>query len=181
MALKTEARSKLLQRQTFPGGVDNTTLTGNVTLSRKSAQRQRIDPAGNRNVTLYDVDGNDDDGDWFEFTNRADAAETITVLNAAAATICALPRGGWARVSVQSGAWAVESADVVLAEATGTGAGQNVAHGLGIVPGAVQISITELPDAAAETGFDVAEGTHTATNVVVTVTTTVKFVARVRV
>jgi hypothetical protein len=60
-------------------------------------------------------------------------------------------------------------------EQTGTGSSQNVAHGLGVTPTHVLVSVTELPDAAAETGFDVAEGTHTSTNVVVTVTNTVKF------
>ena len=63
----------------------------------------------------------------------------------------------------------------VSSEQTGTGSSQNVAHGLGIVPNKVIIAVTELPDAAAETGFDVAEGAHDATNVVVTVTNTVKF------
>lgn len=63
----------------------------------------------------------------------------------------------------------------VSSEQTGTGSSQNVAHGLGVTPSKVLIAVTELPDAAAETGFDVAEGTHDATNVVVTVTNTVKF------
>jgi hypothetical protein len=63
----------------------------------------------------------------------------------------------------------------VSAETTGTGSAQNVAHGLGVIPNKVIIAVTELPDAAAETGFDVAEGSHTSTNVVLTVTNTVKF------
>lgn len=58
------------------------------------------------------------------------------------------------------------------AEQTGTGSAQNVAHGLGVVPRFVLIGVTEDPGG---TGFDVAEGTHTATNVVVTVTSGVKF------
>jgi hypothetical protein len=61
------------------------------------------------------------------------------------------------------------------AEQTGTGSSQNVAHGLGVTPTHVMVVPTELPDAAAETGFDIAEGAHTSTNVVVTVTNTVKF------
>ncbi len=63
----------------------------------------------------------------------------------------------------------------VSTEQTGNGSAQNVAHGLGVVPSKVLITITELPDAAAETGFDIAEGAHDATNVVVTVTNTVKY------
>lgn len=57
-------------------------------------------------------------------------------------------------------------------EQTGTGGAQNVAHGLGSTPGLVWITVTEDP---AGTGFDIAEGTHDATNIVVTVTTGVKF------
>lgn len=60
-------------------------------------------------------------------------------------------------------------------EQTGNGSEQSVAHGLGVAPDTVLISVTELPDAAAETGFDVAEGTHTSTNVLATVTNTVKY------
>lgn len=60
-------------------------------------------------------------------------------------------------------------------EQTGSGSSQNVAHGLGATPAGVIIAVTELPDAAAETGFDVAEGAHDGTNVVVTVTNTVKY------
>lgn len=58
------------------------------------------------------------------------------------------------------------------AEQTGTGASQDVAHGLGAVPTGVVIAVTEDP---AGTGFDVAEGTHDATNVKATVTSGVKF------
>jgi hypothetical protein len=97
----------------------------------------------------------------------------------------------WLAKAVQDGAFAATStiralfADKFLpfakanafvsTEQTGTGSSQNVAHGLTGTPAAVLISVTELPDAAAETGFDVAEGAHDGTNVVVTVTSGVKF------
>ena len=56
----------------------------------------------------------------------------------------------------------------VSAETTATGSAQNVAHGLGVAPSKVLVSFTELPaDLAA--GADIAEGTHTTTNVVLTV------------
>jgi hypothetical protein len=62
----------------------------------------------------------------------------------------------------------------ISSETTGTGSAQNVAHGLGVIPSAVLVSFTELPaDLAA--GADIAEGTHTTTNVVLTVTSGVKF------
>ncbi|MBS7623882.1 hypothetical protein KEJ39_09485 [Candidatus Bathyarchaeota archaeon] len=55
----------------------------------------------------------------------------------------------------------------VSAEQTGTGSAQNIAHGLGVVPRLVFVSITESPETYA--ALDVAEGTRTNTNVVVTV------------
>jgi hypothetical protein len=62
----------------------------------------------------------------------------------------------------------------ISTEQTGTGSAQNVAHGLGVIPSAVLVSFTELPaDLAA--GADIAEGTHTTTNIVLTVTSGVKF------
>lgn len=59
-------------------------------------------------------------------------------------------------------------------EETGTGAPQNIAHGLGVVPSAVFVTPTDL--APATTGeYTVVEGAHDAANVVLTVTTSKKF------
>lgn len=63
----------------------------------------------------------------------------------------------------------------VSAETTGTGSAQNVAHGLGVVPRYILVSPTEHPGTPDTGAFDVAEGTHTSTNVVLTVTANVKF------
>ena len=60
------------------------------------------------------------------------------------------------------------------AEQTGTGSAQNVAHGLGVAPSKVLIVPTELA-AGLAAGYDAAGGTHTTTNVVVTVTSGAKF------
>jgi len=62
----------------------------------------------------------------------------------------------------------------ISTEQTGTGSAQNVAHGLGVTPTVVLVSFTELP-AALAAGADIAEGTHTSTNVVLTVTSGLKF------
>lgn len=62
----------------------------------------------------------------------------------------------------------------VSAESTGTGSAQNVAHTLGVAPTHVLIAPTDLT-AATVGQYVVTEGTHTATNVVVTVTTGKKF------
>lgn len=62
------------------------------------------------------------------------------------------------------------------AEQTGTGASQNVAHTLGKVPAFVDIRLSEIDGNA----NDVALGAHTTANVVVTVTSGVKFFASAR-
>lgn len=62
----------------------------------------------------------------------------------------------------------------VSAEQTGTGANQNVAHGLGEVPAFVFITYTDLTPATAGS-VNVTYGTHTSTNVVVNVTSGKKF------
>lgn len=61
------------------------------------------------------------------------------------------------------------------AEVTGNAGAQSTAHGFGSIPWRVWVSVSELPDAAAETGFDVTVGAATATNCVVTMTNTVKY------
>lgn len=63
----------------------------------------------------------------------------------------------------------------VSAETTATGAAQNVAHGLGVAPTKVFVALTEHPGTPDTGAFDVAEGSHDATNVVLTVTINTKF------
>lgn len=55
---------------------------------------------------------------------------------------------------------------------TGTGSAQNVAHGLGVTPSLVVVVPYDLTGGA----YVVTEGTHTSTNVVVTVTNGEKFI-----
>jgi len=62
----------------------------------------------------------------------------------------------------------------VSAEQTGTGSAQNVAHGLGFVPSRVFVTYTDLTPATAGS-VNVTYGSHTSTNVVVTVTASKKF------
>jgi hypothetical protein len=69
---------------------------------------------------------------------------------------------------------ATAGAVFVSAEQTGTGSAQNVAHGLGVIPRFVVIVPTDLTPATTGS-YVVTEGTHTTTNVVVTVTTSKKF------
>lgn len=59
-------------------------------------------------------------------------------------------------------------------EQTGTGSAQNVAHGFGAAPTVAVAVFSEL-DAGLAGGADIAYGTHDATNVVVTVTSGLKF------
>lgn len=83
-----------------PRKVNVETLAGNKTLVTGDAMFQKLDPAGARDVTLP-TDG------AFLITNAADAAENITVKNAAAATIVTLNQNesAWV-VSDGAGTWA---------------------------------------------------------------------------
>jgi hypothetical protein len=73
----------------------------------------------------------------------------------------------WARIAQSPKFW-------TSAETTGTGSAQNVAHTLGVAPSFVLVSPTELAaDLAA--GYDCAEGSHTSSNIVLTVTSGAKF------
>ena len=59
-------------------------------------------------------------------------------------------------------------------EQTATGEAQTIAHGLGAVPSKVLVAITG--DARAAWGtITITQGTHTATNVIVTVTADIKY------
>lgn len=62
----------------------------------------------------------------------------------------------------------------ISSEQTGTGSSQNVAHGLGVVPTRVLVTYTDLTPATAGS-VNVTYGSHTSTNVVVTVTSGKKF------
>lgn len=66
----------------------------------------------------------------------------------------------------------------VSAQQTATGAAQNVAHGLAVVPAAVLVVPVAGHDGAGGAGVEmpvITEGAHTSTNVVVTVTAGAKF------
>jgi hypothetical protein len=63
----------------------------------------------------------------------------------------------------------------VSAEQTATGNAQSVAHGLGKVPALVFVIPTSHPGTPDTGAFDIAEGTHTFENVVLTVTADVTF------
>jgi hypothetical protein len=60
----------------------------------------------------------------------------------------------------------------VSAETAATGSAQNIAHGLTGTPSKVFVTLTEF---GGSTACDVALGTHTSTNCVVTITAGVKF------
>ena len=62
----------------------------------------------------------------------------------------------------------------VSAEQTGTGSAQNIAHGLGVVPALVMVAPTDTAPATVGV-YTVTEGTHDATNVIVTCTSGKKY------
>lgn len=56
---------------------------------------------------------------------------------------------------------------------TGTGSAQSIAHGLGVTPSLVYVSIYNTNGVSLP--FAITEGSHTSTNIIVTVTTNVQF------
>jgi len=62
----------------------------------------------------------------------------------------------------------------ISAEQTGTGGVQSIAHGLGVVPARVLVSPSDTSPATVGL-FTATEGTHDATNVIVTVTSGKKY------
>lgn len=72
---------------------------------------------------------------------------------------------------------ALEKGWFVSAEQTGNGSAQNVAHTLGVVPSKVVVIPTDLTPATVGQ-YSAVQGTHTATNCVVTVTNGKKYVVQ---
>lgn len=90
-------------------------------------------------------------------------------------TAAKLATGAVTTAKVAAGAVTkAKTAMFISAEQTGTGAPQNVAHGLGVVPSAVFTAPTDTAPATAG-AYTVAEGAHDSTNVVLTVTSGKKF------
>jgi hypothetical protein len=82
--------------------VASRTLSGNITLTNQSRNVQCIDPGGaGRDVTLPALE----EGLFFLVVNKADAAETITVKDAAAATVVSLAQNTSGLVWCDGAAW----------------------------------------------------------------------------
>lgn len=79
--------------------------------------------------------------------------------------------GAWV-TALSGGRAARVTAPFKSTEQTGNGSPQNVAHGLGVTPSVVMIIPSNLTGGA----YVVTEGTHTTTNVVVTVTSGEKYI-----
>lgn len=85
------------------GGFRSATLSGADTLTTASQHVQILDPGGaGRNVTLP----TGTTGMWFFIVNMADAAETLTVKDAGAATVIAVPQNKAALVVHNGTTWA---------------------------------------------------------------------------
>jgi len=102
----------------------------------------------------------------------ADNVVTTAKINALAVTTAKINALAVTTAKIAANAVSVAKMQVFKsAELTGTGAAQNAAHGLGVIPGLVMIFPTNLSGGV----YVLVEGTHTITNVVVTVTSGEKF------
>lgn len=109
---------------------------------------------------------------------REGSAGAISAADLATDSVAAAEIAAGAVGSAELASLAVTKAKALVffsSEQTGTGSAQNVAHGLGATPAGVLVVPTEHPGTPDTGAFDIAEGTHTSTNVVVTVTANVKF------
>lgn len=108
---------------------------------------------------------------WWDDTNKCATSTAAGNMRIGRAVASALTGGATVRVMLDE---AGVPRFFVSSEKTGTGSSQNVAHGLGVTPSFVLIAPTDLtPETVGS--YAVTEGTHTSTNVVVTVTASKKF------
>lgn len=88
----------------MPGGVRIETLTGAETWTLKNSQWNFLDPGGSgRTITLPEEETND--GLWYMIINTADAAETLTINNDAAAAVITIGQNEGAIVACNGTAW----------------------------------------------------------------------------
>lgn len=125
------------------------------------------DPA--RDITLRDIAVSSASADGFYTPGQK------SIVLAEAGDFAVLKRGAthWTVLAYRTQAADIGSARLKFfksTEQTGTGSSQNVAHGLGVTPGLVFVMVTD-----AGSTYVLTEGTHDATNVVVTVTSGKKF------
>lgn len=99
----TEGRRPFRYQAVFTGAFSGlVTLTGNVTLTRKSAQWLKLDPGGGaRDVTLPTAE----DGLFFWIVNAADAAENLVIKNAAGSTIATVNQNEEAVILCDASGW----------------------------------------------------------------------------
>lgn len=110
--------------------------------------------------------------------DAATTGDAVGVARAISSTVIQITRmaaGAVSGASLAAGTvTAAKAAIFFSSEQTGTGSAQNIAHGLGATPTGVIVWPTDLSPATVGQ-YVVTEGTHTSTNVVVTVTTSKKF------
>ena len=152
------------------------TLSGNRTWSHQSdGQFGALDPNGSNRTITMEAEAVAADG-VFVFRNDGTSGNLLIVDDAAGAIATVRP-GEHSTILCTGGQWTELNRSLKIwtsSETTGTGSAQNVAHTLGVVPRFVLVSPTELAaDLAA--GYDCAEGSHTSSNIVLTVTSGAKF------
>jgi hypothetical protein len=148
-------------------GVNIETISAARTMDAYGATVQILNGgASNRDVTLPPIATSN--GMLVIVQNSGTTNDLVVKDNAGTpATIATLKPNSGAAFLCNGTTWYPvlhEKAPFLSAQQTGTGSAQNVAHGLGFIP-KVAFAIPETSFAAAPT-----YGTHTATNVVVTVT-----------
>lgn len=125
MAYLTSTPHLFRSQMRFDGGVESMTLTGDLVLTGSSANWLSIDAGGaTRDVTLPDVDQTE--GVIFEIYNASDAAEDLTIKDAAGSTVTTISQNGSATIGSTGSAWVVTQSTAPAAS-VGTSQIQNLA------------------------------------------------------
>ena len=184
-------------------GVASSTISANPTFDNTSAMVSLVNGgAANRNLT---ADASCEVVGMVKVFKNTGSTNNLVLQNSAASTIATLLPGDWAVIVHNGTTWVslfstsyasalaailatantwtalqtfssgyagkANSASLfVSTEQTGNGSAQSIAHGLSAAPTRVIVATT-----AVSGNFTIVEGTHTSTNVVVTVTNGIKY------
>lgn len=104
MAYGSSALRKLTAQLRLEGGVEEATLSGDLTLDASSANFQALDPGGSaRDVTMPTAA--DSDGLLFWIFNAADAAENLVIKDDGGSTLLTLPQAACGIVGCDGSSW----------------------------------------------------------------------------
>jgi hypothetical protein len=174
-SIKSTTPFQLYRRLAYAGdGIAEQTITAALTITPFYEEVIALNPStGTRVVTLPTAAAGARKGQWHRIVNSG-TTYSLTINKPAATTLVTLAPGQSCMVVFGGTSWTLAGASATSfksAEQTGTGAPQNVAHGLGVVPSLFYAVPSNLTGGA----YVVSAESADATNVTLTVTLGEKF------